>query len=135
MRGVSSLNLSFFFYFLWGSNMPVEELNELEVKLPTVGERFKAKLVKIRKGLVRELIDIENIRNEELKRRYERYADREAVELTLDVVGQQVRRILPISYRSNSRFYKLMKKYGKLAVGMEIDVTIDDRGRVRIVYE
>jgi len=115
--------------------MPVEEIEEFVVELPTVGEKFKGKLVGIRKGKVKELIDIDGIRNEELRKRYERYADREAIELKIDTGAGTISRVIPISYRSNSRFYKLIKKYGKLKVGMDIGLIIHSNGRVRLVYD
>jgi len=87
--------------------MPAEEIEEFVVELPAVGEKFKGKVVAMRKGKVKELIDIESIRNEELRKRYERYADRDAIELKIDTGAGTVTRVLPISYRSNSRFYKI----------------------------
>jgi len=115
--------------------MPVEEIEEFVVELPTVGEKFRGKVVAMRKGKVKELIDIESIRNEELKRRYERYADRDAIELKIDTGAGTITRVIPISYRSNSRFYKIIKKYGKLKVGMDIEIIMDNNGRVRLVYD
>jgi len=113
----------------------VEEVNEISIKLPKTGEVVKAKIKAILKGKIEELVPIERIRDERLRERYERMRGREAIQLVIDVGGMEFRRTIPISIRSNSRFYRLMRKYGKLAKGMEIDVTMDANGRIRILYD
>jgi len=113
----------------------VEEVEEISIPLPKVGEKIKAKVKAIYRGRVEELVPIERIRNDVVRQRYENMKGREAIQLVLDIGGFEVRRTIPISTRPNSRFYRLMKKYGKLRKGMEIEVTTDANGRLRIVYD
>ncbi|MEM2383249.1 MAG: hypothetical protein QW521_03670 [Desulfurococcaceae archaeon] len=116
----------------------VEEVKEIEevTELSSAYEGVaKAKITRILKGKLKNLIDIQSIRNEELKTRYEKQANRDAIMLELDVGGITIRRVLVVSLRKNSRFYKLMRKYKKIRVGDEIDVMIMPSGRIQIVYE
>ncbi|MEM4455146.1 MAG: hypothetical protein QXT28_10575 [Thermofilaceae archaeon] len=118
--------------------MDVEEVKEIE-EIEELSGAYegvtKAKITRILKGKLKNLIDIPSIRNEELRARYEKQADRDAIMLELDVGGITIRRVLVVSLRKNSRFYKLMKKYKKIKVGDEIDVMIMPSGRIQIVYE
>lgn len=122
-----------FFIFNEGEAMSVHEIEELNIKIPEVGTKVKAKIVGMRKGKLGELMDVERVRNDAIRERLMRNANRDALQLDLEVGGVIYQRTMLWSLNPNSTMYKLIKKYGTLKVGMEIEVLITERGTPRIV--
>jgi len=114
----------------------VEELEKIEIAIPEPGIRMKAKVVGIKRGKLKELINIDAIRNDAIRERMKKNAERDAIQIEFEVGGAVYNRTMLYSLNPRSNFYKLMKKLGgKLQIGSEIEVIFDDRGRPRIVVE
>jgi len=113
----------------------VEEIEEFSIPTPEPGKVVKATITAIYKGKLKDLIDIEAIRNEVVKQRFKRNAGRDAIQIEFDVNGIKYRQVFIITTNPRSNLVKLMKKYKKLKVGMEIDVVFNERGLPRIYLE
>jgi len=113
----------------------VEELEEFKLPVPEPGKVVKARITAIYKGKLKDLIDINAIRNEAIRERFKRNAGRDAIQIEFEYQGVKFTQTFLISTNPRSNLVRLMKKYKALKVGMEIDITFNERGRPRIYIE
>jgi len=113
-------------------SLSVEELDVVKVPLPGTGETIKARITKIVRGKLGDLIDIESIRNPVVRERMAQKSSRYALQIWYEIDGMEYRETLLYSLHPNSKLVQLLKKYGELKKGMEIEVTINERGYPRI---
>lgn len=113
----------------------VKELESLKLPVPKPGVVHKAVVVGLRKGKLKELVNIERIRNENVKKRFMENAEREALQVEFEVEGIVYRQTFLWSLHPKSNLVALIKKYGELKKGMEIEVVFNQRGYPRINLE
>jgi len=140
------MNNTYFFIFLWGEKMGEEiksqtpELEMEELTIAETGTPIDAKVIEIRRKKCGEFDVVSRIRNETIRQRWQQYADRECIQLVVDVGGMTFE-LFPIRISNNPRstYYKLLKKYGekqgnvyRLKPGMTVKVIFSERGFPRL---
>ncbi|RLG86890.1 MAG: hypothetical protein DRO39_01925 [Thermoprotei archaeon] len=115
--------------------VPVEEMEVVKVPVPTPGTVVKARITRIVRGRLKDLVDIERIRNPQVRERFTRNKDRIAIQVWFEIEGVEYRQTFLYSISRNSNLVALMRKYGELRKGMEIEVTFNERGFPRIVLD
>ena len=110
-----------------------EELEEYEAEVPLEPQSvYEATVIRIFKGKLKDLVDINAIRSDVVRERMKKNADRDALEVWYDVDGKQYKEVVLISRHPNSKLVKILKTYGKLEKGMKIQVYTTKWGYPRI---
>jgi len=104
-----------------------QEIEEFEQEIPLEPQSvYEAEIVKIYRGKLKDFIDIEAIRREDIRERMEKNADRDALEIWFKVKEDNIEKfykeIVLISRHPNSKLVKILRTYGKIKVGMKIQV-------------
>jgi hypothetical protein len=116
------------------------ELEMEELTVAETGTPIDAEIVEIRRKKCGEFPVVQRIRNEVIKQRWQQYADRECIQLVVNVAGINYE-LFPIRVSNNPRstFYRLLKKYGikegnvyKLKPGMKVKIVLSERGFPRL---
>ena len=116
------------------------ELEMEELTIAETGTPIDAKVIEIRRKKCGEFDVVSRIRNETIRQRWQQYADRECIQLVVDVGGMTFE-LFPIRISNNPRstYYKLLKKYGekqgnvyRLKPGMTVKVIFSERGFPRL---
>lgn len=113
----------------------VKEFESLKLPVPKPGVIHKAVVVGLKKGKLRDLVDIERIRNEAVRKRMMDNAEREALQVEFEIEGVVYRQTFLWSLHPKSNLVALIKKYGELKKGMEIEVVFNERGYPKINLE
>ena len=114
-----------------------QEIEEFEQEIPLEPQSvYEAEIYKIYRGKLKDLIDIEAIRNPQVKERYEQQKDRDALEIWFKVkednTEKYYKEVVLISRHPNSKLVKILRTYGKIKVGMKIQVYTTKWGYPRI---
>jgi len=104
----------------------VVEVNEIFLERePGV---YKGKVVRILKGKVKDFIQIQRIRNPQVRDKFAKMADRTAYKIEVDVDGEIVEDVLIESRSPRSRFARVLSCYnGRIAKGMTVAVEFDGK--------
>ena len=108
------------------------ELNELE--LPSIGKEYDAIVKRIKLGTLGQFIEIDRIKDEEVRNRLKERENDFAILIEFEVpelvaIGYDVVRY---SLHPNSKLIKLARRYGKIRVGDRIKVVLNEKGRFKI---
>ncbi len=99
------------------------EVNEVELNIKSKG---KAKVTRILKGKLGDFIPVNKLRNPDM-------ANRDAYQVFFQTEdGRQFKETFTASVATNSKLRRFIAKYGKLAVGTEVEYAEDSRGFPRI---
>ena len=110
-----------------------EELEEYFAEIPLEPQSvYEATIIKIYRGKLKDFIDIDAIRKQEIRERMEKNADRDALEIWFQVENKQYKEVVMISRHPNSKLVKLLRRYGALKKGMKIQVYTTKWGYPRI---
>ncbi len=106
----------------------IEEVNE------AIGTQGKAKIVKIERGTLGDFIKEDKIKDLKAKEDFEKRKDRVAYNLHVESDDHVVKfsQVFMYSTRKNSNWYNLIKKYGTIKVGTEVEYYVNDNGFYRI---
>jgi len=114
-----------------------QEIEEFEQEIPLEPQSvYEAEIVKIYRGKLKDFVDIEAIRRKDIRERMEKNADRDALEIWFKVVDKGVEKfykeVVLVSRHPNSKLVMLLKTYGKIKVGMKVQVYTSKWGYPRI---
>ena len=105
-----------------------------EVELPVEGTESKCKVLMIRIGRLKDLINIEAIKNPVIKESYQRRAERFAIQILCreEKTNETFEDTIVFSFHPNARYPKIASRYGRIKVGDELNCKIVN-GRWKIV--
>jgi len=104
----------------------VEELEKVDVKIFKDGEIEETEIVKIERGLVRDFIPLEKLKDES-------QADEPAIRITTKNGAFKTIRYYE-KPRNRSTLFLMLKMYGELKVGTRVKTQYDKDGNPKIVY-
>jgi len=110
-----------------------EPIEVQKVKLISEGDELDAKITKIVLGRVEDFIPIDQIRDEVKRERLMQIKDRPAIYVEFEVpeLGVRGKDIVIFSYDPKSKYVRLARRYGELAVGMAVKV-VAEGGKLKL---
>jgi hypothetical protein len=98
------------------------------------GTQGRAKVVKIEKGTLKDFIQEDKIKDAKTKEDFEKRKDRIAYNIHIQSDDGVIKfsQVFMYSTRKNSNWYNLIKKYGTIKVGTEIEWYVNENGFYRI---
>lgn len=105
-----------------------------ELELPVEGDERDCKVIAIRIGRLGELINIDNIRDEEIREALKERAHRRAIQIAcvIEDINELVEDTIMISYHRNARYPEIAARYRRIKVGDIVKVKLKE-GRWKIV--
>ena len=114
---------------------PIVVSNEIEeLELPHIGKEYDAIVKKIRFGTIGQFVEIDKIRDPEVRERLKERENDFAILIEFEIPELMAIGFDYIRYslHPNSKLMKLARRYGKIKVGDKIKVILNEKGRFKI---